>query len=80
VPELAARKGFFSWMCRQRADVICIQETKAQIRQLENKVFWPRAYHAYFHDAEKNGYSGVAIICRRKPDLSFSSAIQNVIS
>ena len=64
----AARKGFFSWMTRQRADVICIQETKAQVAQLEDPVFWPRGYHAFFHDAEKKGYSGVAIYCRHKPD------------
>ena len=63
----AARKGFFSWMSRQRADVVCIQETKAQVHQLEDKVFWPRNYHAYFHDAEKKGYSGVAIYCRHRP-------------
>jgi len=63
----AARKGFFSWMARQRADVICIQETKAQLHQLEDRVFWPRHYHAYFHDAEKKGYSGVAIYSRQKP-------------
>lgn len=64
----AARKGFFPWMVRQRADVICIQETKAQTHQLEDKVFWPKGYHAYFHDAEKKGYSGVAIYAKRKPD------------
>ena len=49
----AARKGFFSWMVRQRADVICIQETKAQVHQLQDPVFRPRNYHAFFHDAEK---------------------------
>ena len=38
----AARKGFFSWMTRQRADIVCIQETKAQIEQLQDRVFWPR--------------------------------------
>lgn len=64
----AARKGFFQWMTRQRADVVCIQETRAQVHQLEDKVFWPRGWHAYFHDAEKKGYSGVAIYSRRKPD------------
>mgnify|MGYP001824422385 FL=1 len=63
----AARKGFFSWMARQRADVICIQETKAQVHQLEDRVFWPLSYHANFHDAEKKGYSGVAIYSRQKP-------------
>jgi exodeoxyribonuclease-3 len=64
----AARKGFFPWMLHQKADVVCIQETKAQAHQLEDPVFHPRGYHAYFHDAEKKGYSGVAIYSRRKPD------------
>ena len=31
----AARKGFFDWLCSQDADVVCIQETKARIEQLE---------------------------------------------
>jgi exodeoxyribonuclease-3 len=64
----AARKGFFSWMVRQRADVICIQETKAQVHQLQDPVFRPRNYHAFFHDAEKKGYSGVAIYSRHRPN------------
>lgn len=64
----AARKGFFTWMSRQRADVVCIQETRAQLDQLDGKVFWPRGYHGAFHDAQKKGYSGVAIYCRTKPD------------
>ncbi len=68
----AARKGFFSWMTRQRADVVCLQETKAQIDQLQDRVFWPRGWHTYFHDAEKKGYSGVAIYCRHKPDKVIS--------
>jgi exodeoxyribonuclease-3 len=64
----AARKGFFGWMVRQRADVVCLQETRAQLHQLEDRVFHPRGYHALFHDAEKKGYSGVAVYSRRKPD------------
>ena len=64
----AARKGFFSWMVRQQADVVCIQETRAQVAQLEDAVFWPHGWHAFYHDAEKRGYSGVAIYSRRKPD------------
>ncbi|MCK5092468.1 MAG: exodeoxyribonuclease III [Gammaproteobacteria bacterium] len=68
----AAKKGFFQWMVRQRADVVCIQETKAQVWQLEDKVFRPRGWHAFFHDAEKKGYSGVAIYSRRKPDKVIS--------
>ncbi len=68
----AARKGFFQWMVRQHADVVCIQETKAQVWQLEDRVFWPRGWHAFFHDAEKKGYSGVAIYSKRKPDRVIS--------
>ncbi|MBV8689087.1 MAG: exodeoxyribonuclease III, partial [Candidatus Eremiobacteraeota bacterium] len=26
----AVRKGFFPWMLAQRADIVCLQETKAQ--------------------------------------------------
>ena len=55
-------------MVRQQADVVCLQETKAQRHQLDDRAFLPHGWHAYFHDAEKKGYSGVAIYTRRKPD------------
>lgn len=64
----AARKGFFTWLSRQRADVVCIQETKAHEDLLTDPVFHPHGFHAYFHDAEKPGYSGVAIFSRMQPD------------
>ncbi|HPQ96279.1 MAG: exodeoxyribonuclease III [Thiothrix sp.] len=66
----AAKKGFFDWMLAQDADVVCIQETKAQVHQLEQQraLFFPEGYHCYYHDAEKKGYSGVALYCRREPD------------
>jgi len=63
----AARKGFFTWLSRQKADVVCIQETKAQIDQLDDPVFHPKGYHSYYFDAVKKGYSGTAIYSRIKP-------------
>ncbi|NIA27191.1 MAG: exodeoxyribonuclease III [Desulfobulbaceae bacterium] len=63
----AARKGFFDWMRKQDADVVCIQETKAQVHQLGDDVFSPAGYHCYYEDAVKKGYSGVAIYTRHKP-------------
>jgi exodeoxyribonuclease-3 len=63
----AARKGFFDWMQQQKADVVCIQETKAQVHQLTDEVFSPTGYHCYYEDAEKKGYSGTAIYTRHKP-------------
>lgn len=64
----AHRKGFFDWMHRQGADVVCIQETKAQHPNLRDRDFHPLGYHAYYHDALKKGYSGVAIYSRHQPD------------
>jgi len=64
----AGRKGFFDWVQKQAADVVCIQETKAQIDQLADSLYHPEGYHCYYHDAQKKGYSGVALYCKQKPD------------
>ena len=64
----AQRKGFFDWLRKINPDVVCIQETKAQIDQLTLPDFLPKGYHCYYQDAEKKGYSGVAIYARREPD------------
>lgn len=63
----AARKGFFDWLARQDADVVCIQETKAQRDQLTDPVFTPEQYHCYYNDAQKKGYSGTALYSKVKP-------------
>ncbi len=62
-----AKKGFFEWLAQQNADVVCLQETKAQITDLIDPIFFPEGYHAFFCDAQKKGYSGVAIYCKQKP-------------
>ena len=64
----AARKGFFTWLSRQSADVVCLQETRAQIHQLDDSIFHPRRFACFYEDAEKKGYSGVALYARRQPD------------
>ena len=66
----AAKKGFFTWLAAQSADVVCIQETKAWLVQLQDSPeFFPAGYHCFYEDARtKKGYSGVALYCRRKPD------------
>tara|TARA_B100000925_G_C21892259_1_gene423366 strand:- start:49 stop:831 length:783 start_codon:yes stop_codon:yes gene_type:complete len=63
----AARKGFFDWLDKQNADVVCIQETKAQLHQLTDKIYSPSGYFCFYEDAEKKGYSGTAIYTRYKP-------------
>jgi exodeoxyribonuclease-3 len=64
----AARKGFYDWLAEQNADYVCIQETKAQIHQLTEDPFFPQGWHCHYHDAEKKGYSGVALYSRHAPD------------
>lgn len=63
----AVKKGFFEWVVKQNPDVVCLQETKSQEHQL-GEIIHPPHYHYYFCDAEKKGYSGVAIYTRHKPD------------
>ena len=63
----AAKKGFFTWLQDQNADVICLQELKAQQADLADAIFHPQDYHGFFHFAEKKGYSGVGIYTREKP-------------
>ena len=64
----AGRKGMFDWLKTQETDVLCLQETKCQIDQIEDELYLPRGFHRYCYDAEKKGYSGVAIYAKRKPD------------
>src|SRR5690606_36031285 len=64
----AQRKGFFRWLGKQSADIICIQETKAWTEQLDAEVISPPGYQGFFNEAEKKGYSGVALYTRKQPD------------
>ena len=69
----AERKGFFSWLAKQNADVVCLQEIKAQEDQLDER-FYPQGMQVYYHSAERKGYSGTAIYCKNKPDnIRFSN-------
>jgi exodeoxyribonuclease-3 len=63
----AAKKGFFKWFAEQDADVICLQEIKAEVEQLDDPLFWPEGYHCHYYSAQKKGYSGVALYSKEKP-------------
>jgi exodeoxyribonuclease-3 len=64
----ASRKGFFDWLPTVDADIVCLQETKAQVDQLTDPQFNPEGYFCYYFDAEKKGYSGTALYSRVEPD------------
>jgi exodeoxyribonuclease-3 len=52
----------------QGADILCVQELKAQPGDIIGEIAAPNGYQGYFHCAEKKGYSGVGIYARRQPD------------
>ena len=64
----AHAKGFTEWMRRQKPDIVCLQEIKAREADLPRALLAPRGLHAFFHPAERRGYSGVAIYASREPD------------
>lgn len=70
----AASKGLFEWLPKQKADVLCIQETKAQLADIEKlPEFFPKGWTARFNSAKKKGYSGVAIYSKQAPDAVLDS-------
>ncbi|MDX1374866.1 MAG: exodeoxyribonuclease III [Burkholderiales bacterium] len=64
----AARRGLYRWLAAQRADVVCLQEIKAQDADLDAKMRAPKGFAAAFSHAQKRGYAGVALYSRGAPD------------
>ncbi len=63
----AAKRGFFDWVSDQDADVICVQNLMAREEDLQDDVFFPREYNAYFWDHYEQPVTGVALYCRKLP-------------
>ncbi|MGE0797887.1 MAG: exodeoxyribonuclease III [Lautropia sp.] len=63
----AARKGWLEWAAAQQADIICVQEVKAQRDDLDDCMKSIGGARGHFHFADKKGYSGVGLYSRRKP-------------
>lgn len=57
-------KGFTEVFKELDADIFCVQETKMQEGQLALEL---PGYYQYFNYAEKKGYSGTAVFCRKEP-------------
>ena len=64
----AASKGFYDWLATLGADVVCLQELKAQLPDLTAAMRAPDGFQGWFHCAEKKGYSGVGLYARAAPD------------
>lgn len=66
----AIRKGFLEWLASDPADVICVQEIKAQVSDIaeESAAIERLGYAHYWYPAQKKGYSGVAVFTRVQPE------------
>ena len=64
----ANSKGFFEWLQTQKADLVCLQETRVQPEQLTEIMLKPGGFYSAFEFAERLGYSGVGLYFRETPD------------
>ncbi|MFF1419246.1 exodeoxyribonuclease III [Streptomyces sp. NPDC058280] len=73
----AAKKGFVEWLAETSADVVCLQEVRAEPQQLSEDVRQPEGWHTLHAPAAAKGRAGVSLYSRREPDrtrIGFGSA------
>ncbi|MFU0823614.1 exodeoxyribonuclease III [Clostridium sp.] len=71
------KKGFIDWIKEEQPDILCIQETKIQKEQINDKLNNIEGYKSYFSCAERKGYSGVAIYTKEEPiSVSYGIGIE----
>ena len=76
----ALKKGFLDWLSAAHPDVLCLQETKAQKEQLDLSLFRDAGYeYQYWYSAQKKGYSGVAVLSKKKPNnVAYGTKIESM--
>lgn len=62
----AVKKNFIHEVEKSKADIYCIQETKAQDDQVSEALADLKEFHLYSNSADKKGYSGVSIMTKYK--------------
>ncbi|MEK0422207.1 MAG: exodeoxyribonuclease [Bacteroidota bacterium] len=65
----AIKKGLIDWLKEYPVDVLCVQETKATPEDVDLSQFTELGYHVSWYPAQKKGYSGVAVLSKKKPSL-----------
>lgn len=63
----ATEKGFWNWFDGIDADVLCVQELKAQETDLSENIRMRPGYRSWVHCAQKRGYSGCGIWSKIEP-------------
>ena len=71
------KKGFSDWFKKSGADIVCVQETKAEEAQFPKELAEMEGYSFFCSSAShKKGYSGVAVWSKTAPK-SVSNSIEN---
>ena len=65
----AIKKGLLDWLAQNPADIVCLQEIKAEKDNVNYKAIEDIGYHTYWFSAQKKGYSGVAVFSKTEPLL-----------
>ena len=66
------KKGFWKWVEATAPDIICLQETKVAVGQLDEELINPAGYHAVWNSADRKGYSGVTTWSKIAPTHVYS--------
>jgi len=62
-----AKKGFADQIKSWNADMICLQETKAQVDEVKEALKLVEGYEVHASSAVKKGYSGTSLLTKTKP-------------
>ena len=60
-------RGFLEWLQKESPDILCLQETKAHLEQLDKDLREPYGYHTCWNYPERKGYGGVATFIKTEP-------------
>lgn len=65
--QQAIEAGFFDWVQQSDADVVCIQDHRMRVHELEDGPYRPEGYEGYFLDGAELEDGGVGIYTRQVP-------------
>lgn len=63
----AVRNGFMDWLRVSEPDIVCLQETRVHPHEVSEELRAPAGYKAFWHSAQRKGYSGVATFTKNEP-------------
>lgn len=63
----AIKKGLLEWLATEPADIVCLQEVKAHMEDIDIAAIESLGYKSHWFCAQKKGYSGVGILSKSMP-------------